>query len=100
MLMIAGLLAVLVVMLTATNASAATRSVADNPAFTGWGHVEFGRGDIRFPAYSWSDNRWHTTYRQDGTAVYIAPYTGGWSWTWSVNRGWLAMRSSNLRYIA
>lgn len=84
------------------------------PSYQGWGRVEaqvFGPcsmelghgclpgGPSTFVAYQWSYNlrQWSRTSRPASTQVYIYPYGGAWRWTWTQDRGWLAMRAGDLR---
>ena len=108
---------VLVLALSTSTASAiaiapatSTVQVSTNPAYKGWGKVNPnycapGRicAMIYFAsakAYWWSGRAWVATNRPTGETVYVWPYGSGWSWTWTAETGWLAMRSSDLTYTA
>ena len=82
------------------------------PSYEGWGWVanntygctsNLGRpcplndATNRFTAYRWGGYIWTQTSRVGSSQIYIYPYSGGWRWTWSSDRGWLAMRASDVR---
>ena len=72
--------------------------------YKGWGYVGGGYygGGARLvaprpvTAYEWNGSRWLERTRQPGTRVYIWPYAQGWSWTWTQETGWYAMRTDAL----
>jgi hypothetical protein len=84
------------------------RSVKNNPNYRGWGRVEANYCPpnaaclaVYYPtaeAYRWNGYRWIQTSRRDNAQVYIWPYGAGWSWTWTQQTGWLAMRHTALEY--
>lgn len=43
-------------------------------------------------AYQWTDTSWRTTSRPVDQQIYVWPFAADWSWTWTADRGWLAMR--------
>lgn len=88
-----------------------TLRVSGHPSYKGWGRVDTttpcAAGNIcvmGFPsyaeAYRWERGRWNETWRAAGARVYIWPYAAGWSWTWTSQSGWLAMRTTQLSYVA
>lgn len=83
--------------------------VSDNPRYTGWARVDpnyCAPGQIciriyRTEAAAWEwRGYWQPRSVKTGAWVYVSPYAAGWSWAWTPDRGWLAMRSSNLVYGA
>ncbi len=70
--------------------------------FQGWGQVGSGTSTAYHlvaqtkVAWHWNGRSWVQRSRTTGTRVYIWPYAAGWSWTWTQNTGWLAMRTSDL----
>lgn len=73
-----------------------------NPRYTGWGRVAgshaWCQGGCQASAYQWSarNRMWYRTTRTRADDVYIYPYANGWSWTWTNEAGWLAMRNGDL----
>lgn len=116
-------LAVSIVLLLPTAASAATAAMpafcgppqcpAPAPVIThpganyiGWGYTRglgicpegalcIWAGEIQVPAWRWS-GAWTKTSVPTGTRVWIYPYATGWHWIWTPNTGWLAMTNSRL----
>lgn len=87
------IVATLIVLALPASASA---NVADS--FTGWGTVAPATaGSTTAPAWKWySWYGWWGTSRSANSRVWIQPFAAGWSWTWGGDRGWLAMRTSDL----
>lgn len=72
-----------------------------NPEFKGWGLVDarcFACPGVIVPTYQWNSNSgsWYSGTRQNGTQVYVHPYSGNWRWTWTPQRGWLVMSADLL----
>lgn len=82
-------------------------TAADLPGFIGWATISH-RGcvapgapqtaDCRVsPAYRWTGSTWqYQAISECGgpRQVYVYPYAAGWSWIWSQQTGWLAVRSN------
>lgn len=89
-------------------------TAADQPRFIGWATMSYrGCVDPSYPstadcrvetAYRWSGSAWQA--RQIGecgmgpSRVYVYPYAAGWSWIWSQQTGWLAVRSTKVQISA
>ena len=75
--------------------SAASAKVDDS--YQGWGTVSAASGNYWAPAWQWYQYYgWWNSYRYDNSRVWIQPFSAGWSWTWTSDRGWLAMRTTDL----
>lgn len=90
-----GILAVCMCLLTLSGSAAA----APVPAtYAGWGSVT--PAGINNYAYSWKWNdttrAWSWDYYYAGTAVYLSPFSNGWTWTWTQAKGWQAMHTEDL----
>lgn len=74
----------------------------NQPTYTGWATVHAARGAIDpgfspwESAWKWTGTQWTIKYRSHGTRVWVAPFAGVWSWTWTSSTGWLAMRDNVL----
>ncbi len=81
---------------------------SDAPHYIGWATMSYrGCVDPAYPrtadcrtetAYRWTGSSWSP--RQVGECgmspikVYVYPYAAGWSWIWTQQNGWLAVRSN------
>lgn len=79
------------------------------PNFIGWASLAY-RGCVTSGLPSTADCRALTAYRWTGASwqpyglnecggpqqVYVYPYAAGWSWVWSSQTGWLAVRSDSV----
>ena len=49
------------------------------------------------PAYSWDPyTGWKLGERLNPTRVWVYPFGSGWSWTWTQDTGWMAVRSAQI----
>lgn len=47
-------------------------------------------------AWRWTGTRWVSTTISESMRVYAYPYAAGYSWIWSRDGGWLAVRTTSL----
>jgi hypothetical protein len=66
--------------------------------YKGWGNVRDGSYCVpptMYAAWTWTGS-WSKGYVNQGTRVYIWPFATDWSWVWTAQTGWRAMRDVNL----
>lgn len=54
--------------------------------------------DNSAPVYQWTGSDWRAFALQGDVQVWVQPYTGGWSWAWTQQTGWVAIHTADLDY--
>lgn len=76
----------------------------DHAEYRGWGTiahpgcqpVRWTGGYDSFTAWRWTSTGWAAAQASEGVRYYVWPFGGGWSWVWSAETGWLAIRSEHV----
>jgi hypothetical protein len=112
------LLAVLLVGLLPGPAAQASQPFRTKPpipsTYKGWAHAKVTPRhtlDMAYiNGYVWTGSRWRQCGDQlgdefffggcfaEGERVYAWPFGSGWHWAWTQQRGWVAVRTSDLTY--
>ncbi|MBC7461545.1 MAG: hypothetical protein H7287_09315 [Thermoleophilia bacterium] len=66
-------------------------------SYVGWGAVAPAvSGSTYAPAFEWTGTAWKATARASGQQVYLQNFAPGWEWSWSADRGWLAIMTTDV----
>lgn len=71
--------------------------ITNQPNFTGWAHVDTLGFGPSLTAWAWVNNAWQKASYTNEQWVWVVPWGSGWSWTWTKETGWLAVRAYNVR---